>query len=326
MTDQKNIIIFAEQQRGKIQTISYELLGKGKEIANKTGAELFAVLLGDQMDEEAKELIYYGADKVFLYQHSSLMDFDPLNYKLNIVNLVQEQKPALLLLGASHLGRSLAPRLAVALKTGLSADCIGLELDDNGNIIQIRPAFSGSILAYIQTKTKPVIATLRYKSSESMKRDSSRKGEIINREAEIRPSLLTILRKQKSGEINLTEADVIIAGGRGLKKAADLSILSGLAEICGGIIGVSRPLVDDGWIGKEHQVGFSGNTVKPKIYIACGISGSSQHLAGMRRSDIIIAINTDPSAPIFKVADYGIVGDLYEIVPKLIGEIKGWTS
>jgi electron transfer flavoprotein alpha subunit len=326
MTDQKNIIIFAEQQRGKIQTISYELLGKGKEIANKTGAELFAVLLGDQMDEEAKELIYYGADKVFLYQHSSLMDFDPINYKLNIVNLVQEQKPALLLLGASHLGRSLAPRLAVALKTGLSADCIGLELDDNGNIIQIRPAFSGSILAYIQTKTKPVIATLRYKSSESMDRDSSRKGEIINKEAEISPCLLTILRKQKSGEINLTEADVIIAGGRGLKKADDLSILSGLAEICGGIIGVSRPLVDDGWIGKEHQVGFSGNTVKPKIYIACGISGSSQHLAGMRRSDIIIAINTDPSAPIFKVADYGIVGDLYEIVPKLIGEIKGRTS
>ncbi len=326
MTDQENIIIFAEQQRGKIQTISYELLGKGKEIAKKTGAELFAVLLGDQMDEEAKELIYYGADKVFLYQHSSLIDFDLLNYKLNIVNLVQEQKPALLLLGASHLGRSLAPRLAVALKTGLSADCIGLELDDNGNIIQIRPAFSGSILAYIRTKTKPVIATLRYKSSESMERDSSRKGEIINREAEISPSLLTILRKQKSGEINLTEADVVISGGRGLKKADDLSILSGLAEICGGIIGVSRPLVDDGWIGKEHQVGFSGNTVKPKIYIACGISGSSQHLAGMRRSDIIIAINTDPSAPIFKVADYGIVGDLYEIVPKLIGEIKGRTS
>ena len=326
MTDQKNIIIFAEQQRGKIQTISYELLGKGKEIAKKTDAELFAVLLGDQMDEEAKELIYYGADKVFLYQHSSLIDFDLLNYKLNIVNLVQEQKPALLLLGASHLGRSLAPRLAVALKTGLSADCIGLELDDNGNIIQIRPAFSGSILAYIRTKTKPVIATLRYKSSESMERDSSRKGEIINREAEISPSLLTILRKQKSGEINLTEADVVISGGRGLKKADDLSILSGLAEICGGIIGVSRPLVDDRWIGKEHQVGFSGNTVKPKIYIACGISGSSQHLAGMRRSDIIIAINTDPSAPIFKVADYGIVGDLYEIVPKLIGEIKGRTS
>jgi electron transfer flavoprotein alpha subunit len=326
MTDQKNVIIFAEQQHDKIQAISYELLSKGKEIAEKTGAELFAVLLGEQMDEEAKELIYYGADKVFLYQHSSFKDFDPLNYKLNIVNLVQEQKPALLLLGASHLGRSLAPRLAVALKTGLSADCIGLEVDDEGNIIQIRPAFSGSVLAYIKTKTKPVIATLRYKSSQSRERDSSRKGEIINREAEISPPLLTILRKQKSGEVNLTEADIIISGGRGLKKAADISILSGLAETCGGVIGVSRPLVDDGWIGKEHQVGFSGNTVKPKVYIACGISGSSQHLAGMRRSDIIMAINTDPSAPIFKVADYGIVGDLYEIVPKLINEIKGRTS
>jgi len=326
MTDQKNIIIFAEQQNDKIQAISYELLSKGKEISEKTGAEIFAVLLGEQLDEEAKELIYYGADKVFLYQHSSLKDFDPQNYKRNIVNLVQEQKPDILLLGASHLGRSLAPRLAVALKTGLSADCINLELDDAGNIIQIRPAFSGSILAYIKTKTKPVIATLRYKSAQSRPRDSSRKGDIINKEAEISPPLLTILRKEKSGEINLTEADIIIAGGRGLKKADDLSILSGLAETCGGVIGVSRPLVDDGWIGKEHQVGFSGNTVKPKVYIACGISGSSQHLAGMRGSDIIIAINTDPSAPIFKVADYGIVGDLYEIVPKLISEIKGRTS
>ena len=326
MTNKKNVIIFAEQQHDKIQSISYELLSKGKEIAEKTGAELFAVLLGEQMDEEAKELIYYGADKVFLYQHSSLKDFNPLNYKVNIVNLVQEQKPALLLLGASHLGRSLAPRLAVALKTGLSADCIGLEVDDAGNIIQIRPAFSGSILAYIKNKKEPVIATLRYKSSQSRERDSSRKGEIISREAEISPPLLTILRKEKSGEINLTEADIIITGGRGLKKVDDLSILSGLAEICGGVIGVSRPLVDDGWIGKEHQVGFSGNTVKPKVYIACGVSGSSQHLAGMRGSDIIIAINTDPSAPIFKVADYGIVGDLYEIVPKLISEIKGRTS
>jgi len=326
MTDQNIVIVIAEQHEDKVQTITYELLGKGKEIAEKTGTKVYAVLLGSQVEEEARELIYYGADKVFVYQHPLLEDFDVLNYKNNIVSLAKELNPGLLLIGASHLGRSLAPRLAVALNTGLSADCIGLEVDDAGNIIQIRPAFSGSILAYIKTKTKPVIATLRYKSAQSRPRDSSRKGEIINKEAEISPPLLTILRKEKSGEINLTEADIIISGGRGLKKADDLSILSGLAETCGGVIGVSRPLVDDGWIGKEHQVGFSGNTVKPKIYIACGISGSSQHLAGMRRSDIIIAINTDPSAPIFKVSDYGIVGDLYEIVPKLISEIKGRTS
>ncbi len=323
MTNNKNIIIIAEQQNSKIKSISYELLSKGKDIAEKTGADLFAVLLGEQLDNEANELIYYGADKVFLYQHSSFRDFDPQNFKLNIVNLVQEQKPDLLLLGASHLGRSLAPRLAAALQAGLSADCVGIEVDDEGNIIQIRPAFSGSVLAYVKTKTKPVIATLRYKSTQSRKRDTSRKGEVITREAETIPSLITILRKQKSGDINLTEADIIVSGGRGFKKADDLSILAELAKTCGGVIGASRPLVDDGWIGKEHQVGFSGNTVKPKVYIACGISGSSQHLAGMRRSDIIIAINTDPSAPIFKIADYGIVGDLYEIVPNLISEIKG---
>ena len=326
MTDQNIVIVIAEQHEDKIQTITYELLGKGKEIAEKTGTKVFAVLLGNQVEEEANELIYYGADKVFVYQHPSFKDFNVLNYKNNIVNLAKELNPGLLLIGASHLGRSLAPRLAVALETGLTADCIGLNIDDDGNLVQIRPSFSGSILAYMKTKTKPVITTVRYKTMQSMKRDTSRKGEVVIREAEIIPSLLTILTKQKSGDINLPEAEIIISGGRGFKKADDLSILAKLAETCGGVIGASRPLVDDGWIGKEHQVGFSGNTVKPKVYIACGISGSSQHLAGMRRSDIIIAINTDPSAPIFKIADYGIVGDLYKILPNLISEIKGRIS
>jgi electron transfer flavoprotein alpha subunit len=326
MTEQDNVIVIAEQHEDKIQTITYELLGKGKEIADKTGAQLFAVLLGSQLEEEARELIYYGADKVFVYQHPALKDFDVLNYKNNLVKLTKELNPGLLLIGASHMGRSLAPRLAVALGTGITADCIGLNMDNEGNLIQIRPAFSGSVLAYMKTKTKPVIATVRYKTMQSIKRDTSRKGEIINKEANITPSPLTILKKQRLGEINITEADIIVSGGRGLKASKDFSLLSELSEACGGVVGSSRPLVDDGWIGKEHQVGFSGNTVKPKIYIACGISGSSQHLAGMRGSDIIIAINTDPSAPIFKVADYRIIGDLYEIVPKLVKEIKGRTS
>jgi electron transfer flavoprotein alpha subunit len=326
MTDQNVVIIIAEQHEDKIQTITYELLGKGKEIAEKTGTRVFAVLLGGQLEEEAHELIYYGADKVFVYQHPSLKDFDVLNYKNNIVRLLKELNSGILLIGASHLGRSLAPRLAVALGTGITADCIDLKIDNNGDLIQIRPAFSGSILAYMKTKTKPIIATVRYKTMQSIKRDTTRKGEIVNKEADITPSPLKILKKQKMGEINITEADIIVAGGRGLKEAKDFSILAELSEACGGVIGSSRPLVDDGWIGKEHQVGFSGNTVKPKIYIACGISGSSQHLAGMRGSDTIVAINTDPSAPIFKIADYKIVGDLYEIVPKLVSEIKGRIS
>jgi len=157
-------------------------------------------------------------------------------------------------------------------------------------------------------------------------RDPNRSGEIVKKDAEFVPSLLTIKKKEKWGEINIAEADVIVSGGRGLKKAEDFGILAGLAELLGGVVGSSRPLVDDGWIGKEHQVGFSGNTVKPKLYVVCGISGSPQHLAGMRDSDLIVAINTDPSAPIFKLADYGIVGDLYEVVPKLTNEIKGRHS
>jgi electron transfer flavoprotein alpha subunit len=166
------------------------------------------------------------------------------------------------------------------------------------------------------------MSTIRYKVMQQKARNPNRRGEIIKKDTELVSSLLTIKKKERAGEVNITEADVIVSGGRGLKKAEDFDILATLAEVLGGVVGSSRPLVDDGWIPREHQVGFSGNTVKPKLYVACGISGSPQHLAGMRGSDVIIAINTDPSAPIFKVADYGIVGDLYEVVPKLTSEIK----
>ena len=315
-------MVFAEQREGKIHPVSYELLGKGREIADKLGVGLASVLLGHRMEAAAGELIYYGADKVYLYDHPAFHDFDLLNYKHNIVRLVREVKPEIFLLGATHLGRSLGPRVATALATGLTADCTGLEVGDDGSFIQIRPAFSGNILAHIKTSTRPQMATVRYKVMPSQGRDAARRGEIIKKEAELVPSLLTIVRKEKSGEGNIAEADVIVSGGRGLKKAEDFSILSDLAGLLGGVVGASRPLVDDKWIGREHQVGFSGNTVKPKIYVACGISGSPQHLAGMRMSDVIVAINSDPSAPIFKLADYGIVGDLYEVVPKLINRIK----
>ena len=326
MNDYAGLMVFAEQSDGKIHPVAYELLGKGKELADRIGIGVSSVVLGYQMEEEAQELIYYGADKVFLYDHPALEDFDLLNYKHNIVRLVKEVKPEVFLLGATHLGRSLGPRVAVALSTGLTADCTGLGVDKDGSLIQIRPAFSGNILAHIKTKTRPQMSTVRYKVMPKGVRDASRKGEIIKKDAKIVPSLLTIVNREKSGEINIAEADVIVSGGRGLKRAEDFSILAELAKLCGGVVGSSRPLVDDGWIGKEHQVGFSGNTVKPKLYIACGISGSSQHLAGMRDSDVIVAINTDPSAPIFKLADYAIVGDLYEVVPKLTNEIKSRSS
>lgn len=322
MKEYKGLMVFAEQREGRIHPVSYELLGKGKEIADRLGVELSSVLLGHQMEEEAKELIYYGADKVFLYDHSAFKDFDLLNYKHNIARLVREVKPEIFLFGATRLGRSLGPRVAVALDTGLTADCTGLDLDEDGNLIQIRPAFTGNILAHIKTATRPQMSTIRYKVMQKKARDPNRRGEIVKKDAELMPSLLTIKKKEKLGGVNIAEADVIVSGGRGLKKAEDFGILVGLAELLGGVVGSSRPLVDDGWIGKEHQVGFSGNTVKPKLYVACGISGSPQHLAGMRDSDVIIAINSDPSAPIFKLADYGIVGDLYEVVPRLTNEIR----
>ncbi len=324
MKDYTGLMVFAEQREDRIHPVSYQLLGKGTEIADKLGVEVSSVLLGNQMEEAAKELIYYGADKVFFYDHPALKEFDLLNYKHNIVKLVREVKPEIFLLGATRLGRSLGPRVAVALGTGLTADCIGLDVDEDGNLIQIRPAFTGNILAQIKTATRPQMSTVRYKVMQEKARDPNRRGEIIKRDAELVPSLLTIKKQERLSEVNIaiTEADVIVSGGRGLKKAEDFGILADLAELLGGVVGSSRPLVDDGWIGREHQVGFSGNTVKPKLYVACGISGSSQHLAGMRGSDVIVAINTDPSAPIFRVADYGIVGDLYEVVPKLANEIK----
>jgi len=322
MKDYKGLMVFAEQREDKIHPVSYQLLGKGTEIADKLGVELSSVLLGNQMEEAAKELIYYGADKVFLYDHPVLREFDLLNYKYNLVKLIREVKPEIFLLGATRLGRSLGPRVAVALGTGLTADCIGLDTDEDGNLIQIRPAFTGNILAQIKTVTRPQMSTVRYKVMQKKTRDPDRRGEIIKRDTDLVPSLLTIKKQERLSEVNITEADVIVSGGRGLKKAEDFSILAELAELLGGVVGSSRPLVDDGWIVREHQVGFSGNTVKPKLYVACGISGSPQHLAGMRGSDVIVAINTDPSAPIFRVADYGIVGDLYEVVPKLTNEIR----
>ena len=324
MKDYKGLLVFAEQREGGIHPLSYQLLGKGAEIADRLGVKVSSVLLGSQAEEQAKELIYHGADKVFLYDHPALEEFGVLNYKHNLVQLVKEVKPEIFLMGATRLGKSLAPRVAVALGTGLTADCISLDIDEEGNLIQIRPAFAGSILAQMKTVTRPQMSTVRYKAMTAQARDPGRRGEIIRRDAELVPSLLTVKKREGLVEtrVAITEADVIVSGGRGLKKAEDFDILADLAGLLGGVVGSSRPLVDSGWIAKEHQVGFSGSMVKPKLYVACGISGSPQHLAGMRSSDIIICINTDPSAPIFRVADYGIVGDLYEVVPKLVKEIK----
>lgn len=323
MSEYEGIMVFAEQRDGNIHPISFELLGKAREIADKKGCGVSSVLLGHQMREKAKELIYYGADKVFLYDHPSLKEFDVINYKQNIVNLIREEKPEIVLIGATPLGRSLAPRIAAALKTGLTADCIDLQLDEDGELIQVRPAFTGNIIAHIKTRTRPVMTTVRYKVFKAGERDTDRKGEIVEKEVEIMENVgVRIMRRECVEVVNISDAKIIVSGGRGFRKPEDLKILEELANLLGGVVGASRPLVDEGWISKDHQIGFSGNIVRPKLYLACGISGSPQHLAGMRDSEIIVAINIDPSAPIFNVADYGIVGDLYEIIPKLIEKLK----
>lgn len=322
MNEYKGLMVFAEQHEGRIHPVSYELLGKGTEIAQKLGIEVSSVLLGSEMGDEINELFYYGAEKVYYFDHPTLLDFDLLNYKHNLVRLVNEVKPETVLVGATHLGRSLGPRVACALSTGLTADCTALEVGEEGNLIQIRPAFSGNIFAHIRTTTRPQMATVRYKVMHKLERDTSRTGEIVRKDADIIDSVLKIVSRESAGTVNIAEADVVVSGGRGLKCAADFALMEELAAALGGVVGCTRPIVDDGWITKEHQVGFSGNTVKPKLYVAIGVSGSPQHLAGMRDSDVILAVNADPSAPIFKVADYGIVGDLYEVIPRLTAEAR----
>ncbi|MCP8304050.1 MAG: electron transfer flavoprotein subunit alpha/FixB family protein [archaeon] len=322
-SEYEGVMVFAQQKDGKVHPVTYELLGKGREMADKIGESLFCVLLGSGM-EEVDELIYHGADRVFLYDDPSLQEFNVLHYKKCIVDLVEEEKPKIFLLGATTIGRSLGPRVAAALRTGLTADCTSLDVDEEGNLIQIRPAFSGSVMATIKTpKSRPQMATVRYRVMEEAKRDTSRRGEAIKKRARIEDTRIRVLeRKEFEGEGSIVDADIIVSGGRGLKKAEDLRIIREVADLLKGAVGASRPIVDDRWIGRQHQVGLSGNTVRPKLYIACGISGSVQHLAGMRNSNFIIAINKDPSAPIFKEAHYGFVEDLYELLPELIAEIK----
>jgi electron transfer flavoprotein alpha subunit len=318
-----NILIFAEQNDSVVHPVTYELLGKGRWLADRLAVELSAVLLGHSVREKAVDLVHYGADRVYVFNHPILAEFDAIQYSRNIVRLVEETRPCVFLLGATRLGRSLAPRVAAALRTGLTADCVDLDLDKGGNLIQVRPAFSGNIMAQIKTKTKPQMATVRYKVMKANVKDVERKGTVTVKDVEIvEETGIRILEKTRADEVNLTEADVIVSGGRGLKSPEDFGLLRELAQVLGGVVGSSRPLVDSGWISRDHQVGFSGHTVKPRVYIACGVSGSPQHLFGMRDSDTVIAINKDSSAPIFNVADYGIVGDIYEVLPLLIKELK----
>ncbi len=328
LSSYKGVWVFAEQKKGDVQSVVYELLGKGRELANDLGTELACILIGDGIGAKAQELFSRGADKVYLVEDPKLKNYMDEPYTNIIVEMVKEFKPEILLYGATSIGRSLASRVAVKLYTGLTADCTGLAIDKEKKLLlQTRPAFGGNIMATIVCENyRPQMSTVRHKVFKEAVVDKARTGQVIKKSYpgnlyDSRTKLLEI-KEEESATANLTEANIIVSGGRGLGKPENFKIIEELAKVLGGAVGASRSAVDAEWIPYSHQVGQTGKTVCPKIYFACGISGQIQHLAGMSSSDIIIAINKDPLAPIFSVATYGIVGDLNEIVPALTQKFK----
>jgi len=330
LNDYKDVLVFAEQREGKAAPVSIELLGIGRRLADELGTKLLAVMLGAD-EAEAKELIKWGADRVYLCSDSELIKFNDDPYADILTRVINEQKPSIVLAGATPVGRSFIPRVAARLRTGLTADCTSLEIDkETRNLLQVRPAFGGNIMATILCPDyRPQMATVRPRVMKRGSYDENRTGEIINlqiNDAVSRTKVVDSVKEVSGISVNLHEAEFIVAGGRGAAGEKGFKLLEELAQELGGVVGASRAAVDEGWISYSHQVGQTGKTVNPKIYIACGISGAVQHLVGMQSSDIIIAINKNPEAPIFNVATYGIVGDLFEIVPMLtrkIKEIKG---
>ncbi|MRR09086.1 electron transfer flavoprotein subunit alpha [bacterium] len=324
----RGVWVFAEQKGGAVQTISYELLGEGRKLADALGVELAAVILGKDIEQAVTELGYRGADTVYAVSHPELEQFVDEPYARILSDLVRQHKPEIVLCGASTIGRALIPRVAIQVHTGLTADCTGLAIDDERRILlQTRPAFGGNIMATIICPNhRPQMATVRHKVMKEAARDTSRKAEVIRKtyDAETLSSRTSVEKvvEEATNLIKLTDADVIVSGGRGLKGPENFPLIESLAKAVGGAVGASRAAVDAGWIPYSHQVGQTGKTVAPKLYIACGISGAIQHLVGMQSSDCIIAINKDPDAPIFKVANFGIVGDLFEVVPALTRKLQ----
>ncbi len=334
----KEIWIFAQHNNNKVAEISLELLGKGRELADKVKGDLAAVVIGNKIGELASPLIAHGADKVYLAQNERLQEYATLPYTRMLVDLVKRFKPDIFIFGATTLGRDLAPRVASQLKVGITADCTDLTIDHyldpstkkkySDILMQIRPAFGGNIIATIvNPQTRPQMATVREGVMKIKPPDPDRQGEVINLEPEILPEEDFVIkvseRKTVERRVNLKSAGIIVAGGVGVGTRENFQLIHRLASCLGGSVGATRAAVDAGFIHHDHQVGQTGTTVRPRLYIACGISGSVQHQAGMSESRKIIAINSDPDAPIFKIAHYGIVGDLNEVIPKMITAYKG---
>lgn len=326
LADFKGVWVFAEQHHGKVQEVAYELLATGRRLANDRGCELAAVVLGHGVSDSASHLIAAGADKVYIVDQPELAEYEADVYTDALNQLIAKYKPEVILAGATAVGRAFFAKVAVRARTGLTADCTALSIDKETYLLhQTRPAFGGNIMATIMTPNhRPQMATVRPKVFKMAPPDPKRKGETLIEALKLVAAGTKLVKSERNASnVNIAEAEIIVAGGRGLKKAENLEQLKRLAELLGGVVGVSRACVDAGWISAAHQVGQTGKTVCPKIYLAFGISGAIQHLEGMRASDTIIAINSDPNAPIFGISDLGIVGDLFEILPMMIGALEG---
>lgn len=323
----KGVWVIAEHFKGEIHNVVYQLLGKGRELSDKLGTTLTVVLLGDDFDKVLEDFGEYGVDEVIYIKSSILKNYYSDLYVDTLSEIIEKYKPEIILIGATPTGRDFAPRIAKKLNAGLTADCTGLEIEEESkNLLQTRPTFGGNIMATIRTPTsRPQMATVRpgiFKKRKTPKRKPkivTVRKDFVEKDSVTK--ILKIIDKQKE-KINLEDAEIIVAGGRGVGSKENFKIIEELADVLGAELGGSRVTIELNWLDQDRQVGQTGKTVRPKLYIACGISGAIQHLVGMENSEIIVAINKDPHAPIFNVAHYGIVGDLHKVIPVLIDEIK----
>jgi electron transfer flavoprotein alpha subunit len=328
----KDVWVVCETSEGRLKSVAYELVTEARALAKKLGERVVAVLIGSEISSLAQSLIHQGADKVLVVDDKVFADYTTDAFAIAVTSLIAPRKPAVVLFGATTNGRDLAPRVAARLGLGLTADCTGLDIDDKRQLVQTRPAFGGNIMAEILCPyTRPQMSTVRPNVFKPTERDTSRKGEIEKVPIQIGPVQVRtkVVKKVKEiaeGMKPVDTADIIVCSGRGIKDPANLALPTQLAKLLDAAVGGSRPVVDAGWLPPAQQVGQSGRTVCPKLYFALGISGQVQHLVGMSSSDLIVAINKDPEAPIVGVADFGIVGDLFEIVPAIIEEIKKLQS
>lgn len=322
----KGICVYVDHVDGEVHPVTLELIGKARELADKVGHKVYCVLMGYGITEKANELLHYGVDEVFVYDQKPLHHFKIDAYTAVFEDFINEVKPCSILVGATTVGRQLAPRVAARFRTGLTADCTVLDIGENTDLIQIRPAFGGNIMAQIFTpNARPQLATVRYKVMDAPQRNEVASGLVkhckVDEEKLVsKIKVLDIIPKPK--ETMIENADVLIVAGRGVKSEQDLKMLKELADLLGGEMTCTRPMIESGWMDAKRQIGLSGRTVRPKLIITCGVSGAVQFTAGMNNAEAIFAINKDEKAPIFKIAHYGIVGNLYEVIPQLVSQIK----